>query len=245
MVVRAVLAALLALLATPFAHADALSDAKAVLHRLGGQQPIKATIELRRSRHSSGRFLNDSFDGSAVVDVELDANSLRTRWSRALLERAEEEEWTRGLDPNRAAATWETLSEAAPVPIDDMIDSGKILLRLLARGSVVAQRVEGADRVVVLRIPATGKASGDRVTYVDDVLTLWVGRDGTPARATRLRKGTAGMLFIHVDLLRTESWTYAVRGDHLVAMRSEDASTVNGPGQHGDARTTWTARSVE
>ena len=80
------------------------------------------------------------------------------------------------------------------------------------------------------------------VSFHDDQLTVTIGIDGLPISATRIRKGSAGMLFIHVDTVRTESWTFAVHGDHLLVFRLDDASVVSGPGQHGEARSVWTTR---
>ncbi len=174
------------------------------------------------------------------MTVELDGNAMKTRYSRQLLEHAEDEEWARSLDPTQGAGTAETLSEALPVSLENMFDAARPLLRLISRGTVTNQRSESGSRVMVLRLLTTGKPeTGDRtsVTIQDDVLTLWVDPDGIPQRATRVRKGTAGMLFVHVDTVRTESWTYATRGDHLVAMQTDDHSSVAGAGQHGEART--------
>jgi hypothetical protein len=236
---------LLGLLA-PAGFADTLSDAKSALHRLGGLQPMKVTLDLHRSRHSKGKFLSDDFDGSAVVEAEIDGTVVRTTYSRALVDRAEDEEWARDLDPERTAPTSEALSEALPVAIDNTIDSAKPLLRLLVRGTVTSQRVEGANRVIVLRLPASGKgAQGGRLTYTDDVLTMWVDRNGYPQRTMRVRHGYAGFLFIKVSTVRTETSTYAVRGDHLLTMQSDDHALVDGPGQHGEARTTWVTRKAE
>jgi hypothetical protein len=245
--VAALLSTLLLMLPA-IARSDVLADTKAALRRLTGQQPLTATMDLQRSRHSKGRFLNDDFDGTAAVVVELDANGMRTRYSRQLLEHAEDEEWARSLDPARAAGTSETLSEALPVSLENTLDAARPLLRLISRGTLAGQRMEAGSRAIILHLATTGKPEGgDRtsVTVNDDELTLWVDGQGLPQRATRVRKGTAGILFVHVDTVRTESWIYATRGDHLVAMRTDDRSSVSGVGQHGEARTLWTARNVE
>jgi hypothetical protein len=230
------------------ARGDVLADTKLALRRLTGLQPLTATIDLQRIRHSKGRFLNDDFEGTATVVIELDANVMRTRYSRQLLEHAEDEEWARSLDPARSAGTSETLSEALPVSLENTLDAARPLLRLLSRGTLLGQRKDAGSRVMVLHLATTGKPEGgDRtsVTVTDDQLTLWVAGSGVPERATRVRKGTAGFLFVHVDTVRNESWTYATHGDHLVAMRTDDRSSVSGAGQHGEARTLWTARGVE
>lgn len=245
---RTIVSGVLLCAITGLARADAFSDLKTALRRFPAQQELSATFDLERSRHSKGRFLNDDFDGSAAVVVELDANTMRTRYSRQLLEHAEDEEWARSLEPGRSAGTAETLSEALPVALENALDAAKPLLRLLSRGTVAGQRNEAGSRVVVLRVATTGKPeSADRtaITVSDDQLTLWLDGDGVPQRATRVRKGTAGILFIHVDTVRTESWSYAVRGDHLVAMRTDDQSTVSGAGQNGTARSIWSVRSID
>ena len=210
------------------AVADPLVEVRAALQRFGGKQPLHAAVELERSRRSQGRFLNDNFDGKVTFEIDADASAVRVTYGRALLDR--------GGDGQQRA-----LAEAQPLAIANAVDGAAPLLRLLSRGRVVsAQRGQ-----LTLQLPPAAKDSGDigAVDVADDRLTLWLGADGVPLSARRERRGSAGMLFIHVDSVRTETWSFGVRGDHLVALRFEDQSSVSGPGQRGEARSVWTVRT--
>jgi len=228
------------------AFADALGDARSALQRMAGTEPLHAVVQLERSRHSHGRFLNDDFDGSAVFEVDEDASGLRVSYSRSLLQRAANEDWAKEVDPLRAAGTRDALAEAQPRAIELTVDAAAMLLHLVNRGHVVEQKSETVqgrpERMLLFRLPAGGGSGEPGVSTVSDNLTLWIGSDGLPLAAKRERKGTAGVLFVHVNTVRTETWSFAPRGDHLVATRFDDHSIVDGPGQHGDARSTWSVR---
>lgn len=237
--------ALFTILFAGSASADALGDVRGALQRMTAAEPLHAVVQLERSRHSHGRFLNDDFDGSAVFDVEEDANGIRVSYSRSLLQRAAAEDWAKEADPKRGAGTRDALAEAQPRTIETAVDAAAMVLHLVNRGHVVEQKAEivqgRPERMLVFHLP-TGESGEPGVSTTADNFTLWIGADGLPVTAKRERKGSAGVLFIHVNTVRTETWTFAARGDHLVATHFDDHSTVDGPGQHGDARSTWSIR---
>lgn len=227
-----ILAGLLALIAVR-AYADGIGDVRAALMHLEGKRPIIAHVEIARSRHSKGRFLNDDFEGSAVVKVEDDGTALRVDVPRAL------------VDPSQPVGTSNAVAELAPVSIENSVDFGRPLLRLLSGATVTSERREThggrAAQAFVLRIPPSTDGS---VSIRDDRMTIWCGADHVPFAAQRVRKGSAGMLFIRIETVRTETWSFAVDADHLVAVRFEDSSSVSGPGQRGEARSVWTVRDI-
>ncbi|HEV2721928.1 MAG TPA: hypothetical protein VG323_18045 [Thermoanaerobaculia bacterium] len=223
-------AVLFTFLCTAAAAADPLIEARAALQRFTGKQPLHAAVELRRSRHAHGRFLNDDFDGSATFEIEADANVVRVTYARALLERG-------AAEPARHRA----LTEAQPIAIADAIDGAAPLLRLLGSGRVI----DVHDGHFTMQLPpaATGASTEiGGVDVTDDRLTVWLGNDGVPLSARRERHGSTGLLFLRINSVRTETWSFGVRGDHLVALRFEDQSTVTGPGQRGEAHSVWTVR---
>ena len=227
------------------ALADALGDVRSALQRMTAAEPLHATVQLDRSRHSHGRFLNDDFDGSVTFEVDEDASGVRVSYSRSLLQRATNEDWAKEINPARGAGTRDALTEAQPRSIERAVDAAGMVLHLVNRGHIVEQKIETVqgrpERMLLFRLPATDGAEPGVSTTLDN-FTLWIGADGLPVAAKRERKGSAGVLFIHVNTVRTETWTFAARGDHLVAMRFDDHSTVDGPGQHGDAHSTWSVR---
>jgi len=219
--------------------ADALSDLRAALAaRFAGQQPLRAHVELHRSRHASGRFITDDFEGSAAADVEQDGSELRMRVARPLLKHAAEDDWAHQLDPHHDEGTVHAVAELVPESVAGIIDFAPELERFLGRARLVAPR---SPRMLVIDLPpSTGSSDLGSISFREDRLTLWLGADGLPVSAQRVRKGSAGILFIHIESTRTERWSLAAHGDHLLVTRLDDASVVNGPGERGEARTIWT-----
>ena len=228
-------------------EADAVTELRTVLSRFRGTESLKVTVEMIRSRHSKGRFLNDEFEGSASADVEAGPEGMRASFSRPLLDRAADEDAAHQFDSHRRHGTFNAMAEMLPATLSSLLDAGATLLRLVERSHVIEQR-NGADhgrkvRLLTLDLPPSGSRSDPgEVVFHEDHLTIAVGPDGVPISAERIRKGSAGLLFIHVDTVRTQAWSFAVRGDHLLAVRFEDSSVVSGSAQHGDARSVWTVR---
>lgn len=238
-VARAVLIAAAFASCASLVRADVLADMKHSLATLRAKQPMHAVIDVVRARHSKGRFLNDDFEGSATIDVGTDAAAIHVTVQRALLDRA---------DTNRPTAM--TLTEVAPVSIENALDFSMPLLRLISGGRVVEDRAvmyEGrAVRLLRLQLAATARSEDATAPNIsDDSITIWVGEGAVPVAAKHVRKGTAGILLVRIDTVRTESWKFASYGDHLVALRFEDRSIVSGSLQRGDASTVWTVRSAE
>ena len=219
----------LTLIAALPARGDAVSDLRAVLARFRGRDPLAVSIEMTRSRHSKGRFVNDDFEGSAAVRVEEDAAGLRVTLARALLDRAATD-----------STVSKTLAELVPASVASVIDFAPVLATMLNG----ARLIERSSRSFALALPPAANSDAELggVTSHEDHLRISLGPDGVPVSARRVRKGSAGALFIRVDTVRTESWDLAVYGDHLVATRTDDASIVSGPMQNGRAETVWIVR---
>lgn len=77
---------LVVLLAALPLHADALSDIRTALGRLGATTPIRATFELQRNEADEGKFSNAKFNGRAAVDIEADGGAFRLVVPRTLLD---------------------------------------------------------------------------------------------------------------------------------------------------------------
>ena len=200
---------------------------------------MHAVLDIVRSRHSQGRFLNDDFEGSASIDVSSDGSAIDVRIQRDLIDRA---------GAHRATAM--TLSEVSPTAIDNALDFSISLLRLISHGRVLEERqvmYEGrAARLLRVHLPPNAESEDATAPKIsDDSVTLWLGEGLVPVAAKRVRKGTAGILLVRIDTVRTETWKFATYGDHLVAVRFEDRSLVSGSLQHGDAATVWSVRSAE
>jgi hypothetical protein len=230
----------LATLLTVGLHGDQLGEVRTAVGKLAASTPITATVDVTRSRHSKGRFLNDDFHGSASATVDSDSAGLHVTFPRSLLDRATDE------------GTFNVVGEMTGPSFDDCVDFRRPLLRLLDRASVTAVSAESRNgrpaTAILLNLPNAADQNGGgigAVSFTDDHLKIWIGDDHIPMAAERVRKGTAGFMFIRMTTVRTQSWTFTVQADHLVATHLVDSAVVTGPGQDGEARTTWNVREIK
>ena len=86
-------------------HADALTDVRSALSRLGATTPIRATLDIQRNEVDEGKFANDKFNGRASVDIEADGAAVRLVVPRPLLEQIGRELDVRAKDPDANTPT--------------------------------------------------------------------------------------------------------------------------------------------
>ena len=227
-------------------HADALSDVRTALAKLGGTSPIRATFELQRHETDEGKFANDKSGGKAAVEVEADGASFRLVVPRPMMEQIGTELDARAKDPDKSTPTERALNQITTVAAFESIDGAPALLRLLDGAKVVS---DGAGtwggkpcRVVILRLAdKVGKTPG-KVTISENKLTLWLGPDHVPLAAEHIRNGKFSFLVFKSEMKSKRSWHFARSGDRLVRARYEANETSSGMGQKGTDVTVATVR---
>jgi hypothetical protein len=224
-------------------HADSLADVRGAVAPLNGAAPIHVTVEVQRTRTSSGRFANQHLAGTAALDVSSDANGLHFSIPAAVIQRAVRESREHDADPARLTPTRASLSETDPTDIADALNFRDPLLHLLSVATRVSEvrttRNGRPARALVLKL--TPKLSREatsvwNVKFSQDQLTLWIGDDNLPIFAERVRKGSAGFLFLKGEMGNTDSWTFARVADRLVVVRTEISFAGSGFGQKGEGK---------
>ena len=235
---RALLAFAL-LLALPL-HADTLGDLRALLATLHGTKPVSASVDVQRSRKSSGRFANNQSAGGATFNVSSNADGLHITIPAPLLARAEQEVRARDNDPTKQTPTRAAIDELGATSIAESLHFAHELLRMLGIGKLTAEtRAAWHGRPVrQLTLALTEKlppqaTSVFNVKFSDDRLTISLADDGTPVGAERIRKGSARFLFLKGEMTNRESWTFVRRDDRLVVTRYESSFVGTGFGQRG------------
>jgi hypothetical protein len=225
------------------AGADTLSDLKAVVEPLRGAAPIHATVEIRRTRKSEGRFANQASNGSVTVDVSSDAAGLHLTYAPALLERAEREAREHQADPKKPTPIRGVIADIDANGMAENLDFRAPLLRLLGVARAISEtRVmyHGTPaRLLVLKLTPHLPREATTIWHVnfsEDRLNVWIGADGVPIAAERSRKGSAGFLFLRGEMTSRESWSFARAQDRLVVMRYESSFVGSGFGQRGEGR---------
>lgn len=226
--------AILLLLALP-AAADTLTDTRSALSRLGAQETIRATYEIRRNAANEGRFSNDKFNASVAVEIESDRSGLRVAFSRSLLEQAEKEQLARLRNSKTTTPVLSSLSEIEPVGTAAVVDFAPNLLRMIEgartmedRGGTFAGR---PAHILILRLADPPEQGFGKRTYSENKLTLWLDDARLPLGAELNRTARFSFLVIRFQSVVKRSWHFATVGDRLVATRYEAHETGNGMGQ--------------
>lgn len=227
-------------------YADALTDVRAALQRLGATTPIRATFELQRNEADEGKFSNAKFNGRASVDIEADGSAFRLIVPRTLLDQIGKELDARAKNPDAVTPTERAVNEISTVMAAESIDGAAPLLRLMDEAKVVSDATGTwagkPARVVVLRVAdKIGKTPG-KVTISENKLTLWLGTDHVPLAAEHIRNGKFSFLIIKSEQKTKRSWHYVRSGDRLVRARFELTQTSSGMGQKGTDMTVATVR---
>jgi hypothetical protein len=225
------------------ARADTLSDLKSVVATMRGAAPIRATVEIQRTRKSEGRFANQSSNGSVSVEVTSDAAGLHLTYLPALLESADREAREHDADPKKPTPIRSTIADIDANGMADDLDFRSPLLRLLGVAKVISEaRVtyHGTPaRLLVLKLTPHLPREATTIWHVnfsEDRLYAWIGTDGVPIAAERSRKGSAGFLFLRGEMTSRESWKFVHAGDRLVVTRYESSFVGSGFGQRGEGR---------
>jgi hypothetical protein len=233
------------LIASPL-RADSLADLRAAVTRLTAREPIRVTLEVRRTIDSQGKIDTTNSSGSASADVIRDAEGIKLAFAQSLIDKAQAEERLHQLDQKKPAPTHGAVQDISPMDAAETIDFSDPLLRMLALARLKEERrvaFQGKPaRLLVfdLQAPETKGGVGS-VTYSENRLTVWMADDNTPLAAERSQKGSAGILFIKGELTSRETWSFIRSGDHLVVGRYELAFTGSGLGQKTSQHSVRTA----
>ena len=229
---------LVLLLALP-AAADPVADVRAVLSKLTGLEPIRATYELQRSVANEGKFANDKFAGKAVVELQGDGGGFRVVFPRPLLEQVEREQQAHAKSSKQPTPTVSALREIDPVETSDAIDFAPTLLRLLDGATLVSDTQSTWQghpaRALVLRVAdrIDGEDAG-RVKISENRLTLWLAADLLPLGAEHILNAKFSFLIFKGETKQKKSWYLARVSDRLVRVRHELTRVSSGMGQKGN-----------
>jgi hypothetical protein len=227
---------LLFLVAGPAAAND-LTSLRATLGTLQGRSPLSgsAEFELNTRIRDSGDVQNEN--GRIAFGWSWSNGQLSLSFPQALLDRAEQEQRARRIDPDRPAPIRTALLSLSALQISDAIDFGRTLSRELERAEIV--RSQG-DLLELKLPPRLGRTEQKHVRDSETRLRIWRGIDGVPVRAERTIRIRARFFFISFETNRTDRWTLARRADRLIATRHEEEESTSIIGRSSQSRTITT-----
>lgn len=226
---------------------DVRSELLASLRAYDARSPIQVTANLELQRTTSGRFANNNMTTTIAVAVDHAADGLTLRFDPSTVARAAAEAVARSADPNQPTPTRDALQEVDALSLEDLLDFGSALERMLKIATVVsdAQATFQGKPARLVTFQLTAKLpkqarSVFNVKFSEDRLRLWLAADGTPVGAERTRKGSAGFLFLKGEMRNKDSWYLTRRGDRLLVTRHENSFAGSGFGQKAEGKTVRT-----
>ena len=242
---RAIKAALVLLLALLPLRADGLGDLHAVLKRLQGTDPVKATVEFTFWRQTSEEGGPVTLQGSVTTRAEDGPQGLRIGWDHATLLAAEAEQRATSMAPSRQAPTAQLMKSLTALDIAEHLHEGDTLDRLLLQATLVETRPdtwEGkpATLLVFHTVPVITPPSLRRsVKEIIAQAQLWLGADGVPLayRTDVTYKGSR--FLIRFQGLQKEEIHFQRVGNRLVGAWASNEERQSGLGQSLDTRRSY------
>ena len=240
---RLALALLLGGLAA-MAHADGLSDLRAALARLPGQNPLKAGVQARDWRRTGDGKDAKETQGQAAIGLEDGPRGLQPLYSHELLARTDAESRAAIKDKSASKPLSQALSQLDFDQLRALASAAPALQREIEDAQFKGESPDTWAGKPARRL--TFEGSLDRLSesdrkYVRDFkvqLSIWIAADGTPLASQR-RQDLSGRAFVVVSFEQhsDRQRSYAVAGDRLVVTSDEDKGSAKGAGETQDYRT--------
>jgi hypothetical protein len=235
------------LLTSVGSHADGLTDLKAALQKLPGEQPIKALVSVKSQSHQGdGDDVSDD-SGAASLMVEESAQGLLMQIAPDMLARAQAEELAQEADKKAKAPTAKGLGQLNLSAIRAMTSASEGLKRAIKDAIFKSERADTWNgqpaRLLSFEIDPS-KLSKQEQKYTksfEGSLQIWIAADGTPLESRRQTK-TSGRAFLVISYESTETSraVYQRVGDRLIATRRESSGGGSGMGMRGEGKTEFT-----
>ncbi|MES2297705.1 MAG: hypothetical protein V4582_11720 [Pseudomonadota bacterium] len=239
-----------ALLASNGARADGTADLKNALLRLRSGTPLKASMEVK-TWHRVGEG-KDALETSGQANVTLDdgAQGVQVTYSREFIARLEGEDEAVARDPNARTPATSAARELGAAELRPMLSAAAGLMQLLEKALPAGERIDSYKgkpaRLLSYTLPISTLRERDRkyVKHFEATLNIWIDQDGTPL-ASRLREAISGRAFVVVgfEANNEEQRVYEVRGERLLAVRSDSVSTSAGAGERDERRVSRTMQA--
>lgn len=224
---------------------DALGDLRASLKRMQGTDPVKATVDYQYWRQTSEDGGPVTVQGNVSTRAEDGPQGLRITWDRATLVAADLEQRASALAMVQQAPTAQIMRSLTALDIDEHLNEGATLDRLLLQATQVEARPDTwqgrpATLLVVRLVPLLNPPSLRRaVKEVTAQAQVWLGADGTPL-AWRSEVNYKGSRFlIRFQGVQKEEIHYLRSGNRLVASWASNEERQSGFGQTMGTRRTY------
>ncbi len=235
------------LLASSLLQADTLTDLKALLIRLNGQEPVKVSVEYQFWNRQGDDKKPVITEGHARTQVEDGPQGLKMIWSRGVLQSAAQEAKAKALDPEKKTPTRRAIEGLKALEMSDYLNGAEELLRTLEQAQLIEEK--GGEtwqgkpaRLLHLKLtPSLSQQDRKYVKEMSATAKVWVGADGMPLAAeTEVRLKGRAFLVISFEQQQKEAFQFTRNGNRLIVLRHTQESTGSGGGEKGQSKTVTT-----
>ncbi len=217
-------------------QADGLSDLKARLTQLQGQDPVKGHMGRDLwQQDRDGKETPKVVQGSFQVYVEAGPQGLQMQVGQNLLAQARREQEAAVKDPEKDSSTTRVLKGINPVDLAEGLSAADGLLRDLAQCTLLEEKADTFDgqpaRLLVLKPePKLNAQAKKALKSLTATLKVWVGPDGTPLATEEAVDFKASRFLISFEGSTRKKHRYRRLGNRLVSLLVEEESSNSGFG---------------
>jgi hypothetical protein len=239
---------LLLCLALPIS-ANGLDELRAVLGKLRGSEPMKASLE-----HTFWKQIIDNkkpviSQGQVSAQIEVSGQGLRIIWSQPTLQQAAKELDVQEREPDRATPTRTALKNVDALEVGESLNHADALLRDLTQAQIQEEKTETwqGRPVKVLVLKLLPKIPDAQRKYMKELKVegkVWIGPDGIPLAFSSLVAYKGSRLLITFEGGNAQELQFAKVGNRLMVTRavSEEHNAGFGASTRTKKTTTLTVR---
>jgi len=204
---------------------------------------MKASVEFQSSGRTADAKNPESADGKVTAVVEDGPEGLRVFWSRALIEKVDEERRIQARDPEKPSARGAAMDELNASRVNSYLNAAPDLLGRLEEAQFVEEKADTWDNQPVRRLtykvtPRLDERSRKIIKEIDATVRVWVGAEGLPVAAeNRLHLKGRAMLVITFESTETEMFRFRHTGNRLVIVQDIKESSGSGAGESHHEKT--------
>lgn len=212
----------LGLLLATSARADVVSDLRATLARLHGDQPLAATMHVE-STVKDGDDASKTTHAKLQIDVSSDFRGLHMGFSPALLQRSSREAAANAINQDAPTPIQNLLGRLSPVNVQPMLDYATALGLALDGTTLASQKDELHDGkpahllVFTSQVPAAATKQMTVKEYTGEV-KVWLGADGVPVAVSEISRIKGRKMLVSIEFGNTTDYALRVIGKRLVVL---------------------------
>lgn len=222
------------LLLTTVAHAGAVSDLRATLDGLHGDQPLAATMQVSRTV-KQGDDVSKTTHAKVEIEVSSDTGGLHMGFSQALLHRSSREAAASTKNQDMPTPIQDLLGHLSPVNVQPMLDYAIDLRHSLDGATLAGEKDEVHDgkpaHLLLFTVPVPVAASKQMTVkkYTGEI-KVWLGADGVPMAVREVSKIKGRKLVISIEFGTSTDYSLRKIGNRLVVVsrHTEESHSVFG-----------------